>query len=182
MSSESNIPDTLYDKLNKIYRLSVYGMPGERDNAKKILSGLLKKYAISIEDIQNEEVKEYRFSYRNKHELTLFKQIVFKVFNKPTINYGLTPKHIFVECTKVQFIEIEEMYRLYKLALKKEIRKVLKDLTEAFIHKHRLFPDIDIKTNKNPQPIDLDHLRRLLVLMAGCENVKRPRKAIEYNG
>ena len=61
--------------LKKLKALSDRGVSGEKENATKLLKKLMKKYGISEEEIQKDEVKEIYINLRTDIEVRLASQI-----------------------------------------------------------------------------------------------------------
>ena len=113
--------------LRKIQELAKRGVGGEAINAQNQLEILLKKYNLKLEDIE-EEKKDYHFLNAKNFDLKLLRQIAARV------NYNLNvvvlpPKKVkefmvegncVIECTVAEFIEIEQMFHIYRKLYKKE--------------------------------------------------------------
>lgn len=131
--------------LKKIYALAVGGFGGEQENAKIILDKLLKKYSMSIEQLQEEcdEEKNIKIDVKTptKYEGKILSQVVYKVINEKGHCYDLyrkgkkIPKVVRVHCTAREEIEIRFLYDFYRMLWFEEVEFFL----EAFIQKHELF-------------------------------------------
>lgn len=53
--------DNKKERLKKIYNLSLKGVGGEREQAQAILDKLLKKYELSLDDIDDEDTASYDY-------------------------------------------------------------------------------------------------------------------------
>ena len=69
------------ERLKGVYALALNGVEGEKQSAKKILDKLLEKYNLSIEDIEEEQVEIFAFTYRGKWQKSLLIQIAYKVLD-----------------------------------------------------------------------------------------------------
>jgi len=140
---DSNQPDEIHNKLQKLKTLAERGSPNERDNARLLFEKLCKKYKISIEDITlSDEKKMCWFKYTGGDLFRkLLMQCIYKTVGITDKNYSLykrgkTRNLIGVECTIAQGIEIELDYAFYSEHLKIELQR----LTEMFIQRNDIFP------------------------------------------
>lgn len=62
------------ERLQKLYALAMRGVGGEKEQARALLEKLAKKYAISMEDLDEEAVKEFIFEYHGKEQERILKQ------------------------------------------------------------------------------------------------------------
>jgi len=69
------VEESIRRKLKKIMVLAERGEAGERDVAQKMLDELLAKHDLTFEEILAGEVRDYKFSYRNKWERRLLLQL-----------------------------------------------------------------------------------------------------------
>lgn len=67
------------ERLKKLYALALRGVGGEKVQAQAILEKLLKKYAISLEELDEQAVNEYHLEYHGKEQEKLLKQTIYKV-------------------------------------------------------------------------------------------------------
>lgn len=65
------------------------GVGGEKETAKAILEKLLKKYAVSLDELDEETVCEYELEYHGKEQERLLKQTIYKVTDE---------KELFTDC------------------------------------------------------------------------------------
>lgn len=115
------------DLARKLKALADRGVGGEKRNAQKILDSLLKKHSISIEEIEGDKIETYYFKASGIYS-DLLHQIVKRV------NYNLkvwevpvkaqkkfrVAGNIFTECTAAEYIEIDQMFSVYKKLFKEE--------------------------------------------------------------
>ena len=130
-------------KLKKIYALVLEGSDGEKEAAEAALSKLLKKYHLTLDDLNDSLEEDYIFEYHSVDERKLLVQVVYQVldrsgaclylYNNRTKRYLKTK--ICVSCTKAQFIEIEYLYDFYKRLWEQEKQSMF----EAFVQKHEIF-------------------------------------------
>ena len=129
----------ILDKIMKVKALADRGSEGERANAEKMLSTLMKKYGINDDDIISDKVEMYMIDTENQLYIQLLVQIansvaghdlkVFGIDNAPKkakkeladFGYGDANGNVAIECTKAQFIEIKMKFDIYKEDIKKQI-------------------------------------------------------------
>ncbi len=56
------------ERLKKLYALAMRGVGGEKETAQAILDKLLKKYAMTIDDLDEEVIQEYELEYHGKEQ------------------------------------------------------------------------------------------------------------------
>lgn len=113
----------------KLKALADQGVGGEKINAETMLNALLKKYKITLEEIEGESIKKYFFNL-NPEEYRFFHQIVKNV-NFSIKVYGPIPKkkiktlqiegNLFIESTASDYIEIETKFEFYKGLYEEEL-------------------------------------------------------------
>ena len=74
--------DSKKELLLKLQELAKRGINGKKENADKLLKKLMKKYNISEDEINNEEINEVELELRNDIEVRLASQILFSFFDK----------------------------------------------------------------------------------------------------
>lgn len=76
------------ERLKKLYALAMRGVGGEKETAQAILDKLLKKYAMTIDDLDEEVIQEYELEYHGKEQDRILMQTVYKVTDeKDTFNH-----------------------------------------------------------------------------------------------
>ncbi len=107
----------------KLKALAERGMPGEKDKAEKMLNDLLKKHNLTIEEIEDEKVEMHFFDIPDGSVgVQLLNQVIGLV--NPTLKmYGKFPKEVMdelnlggnhsIECTMLEYVEIEGMFSFY---------------------------------------------------------------------
>ena len=71
--------DKLSDTMKKLLELSKRGIDGEKENAEKLLTKMMKKYHISKEDLEKEDIKEFKIVYKDSFDEKLCCQVYYKV-------------------------------------------------------------------------------------------------------
>lgn len=154
------------DRLKKLHTLAMKGVDGEKENAQKILEELLKKYDVTLSELESndEKIENFTFWYKGEAERQILAQIHYKVTDNSTYyrlykNERLSKTMLRFKCTKSQKVEIEFLFDFYKRLWEEEYQIFL----DAFICKHRLFGNgNDSKEDSNP---DLDRYERILSMM-----------------
>jgi hypothetical protein len=133
-----------------------------------MLSKLLAKYSMTIEDLENEAqpVTRREFKYTTEYERRLLAQVIARVLGtmKPDIWRRRGKKALLIDLTALQFAEVDVRYTAYRDALRKELRKATERVLAAFIHSN----DLGVASNDNggPEaPYDMDELAAIMALM-----------------
>lgn len=161
MSSNSEQPN--YDLLKKVRALAERGSEGEKQNARKILNRLIKKYGIDERELDDEYISEHEFRFKGEFEKLLLAQV--KAHLTPYLRlytYKRTSGKAYMECTDREAIIVSIEFDFYKMAWKEDVRFFF----EAFIQKHRLF---DTSPGAGTNEIDDEKYMRLLSLMNGIQ-------------
>lgn len=113
----------------KLKELAEKGIGGEKKNAQILLSNLLRKHNLTIEDIEGEMQNQFYFKIAKNNEL-LFLQVV-KNTNPDIKIYGSFPQKMIkeyhlsgnyqIECTDSEYIEIEAKFYVYSRLYKQEL-------------------------------------------------------------
>lgn len=139
------------------------GVGGEKETAKKKLSKLLSDNNLTEDDLNEELISYYLFSYQGAHKRHLLGQIIYKVIGavdgKPPAIYKSkgTRNKIGVYCTASQKIEIELDFEFYSRLLDEEFEVV----TEAFIDAQNLFPSNAPVSTIDPNSLSQEEIERL---------------------
>ena len=135
------LSDKTKDRIKKLQALAERGVGGEKETAKNKLEKLLKENGItSLEELEEDKVEYFLFSYNGKHEIRLLKQCVYKVLGysadrTPYRSQGYRQK-IGYYCTRAQKIEIELEFEFYRNVFYEELDTFM----SAFIQKQGIFP------------------------------------------
>ena len=114
--------------LKKIQELAKRGVDGEAVNAQELLSDLLKKYNLTLEDLESSDIAD-RYMKVNKDDVRILHQIVGNV-NYSIEMYVLPASkvkllglsgNVIITCTSAEFIEIEQKFEVYSALYKKEL-------------------------------------------------------------
>ncbi|WP_320980004.1 DUF2786 domain-containing protein [Bacteroides sp.] len=168
--------DKIIDKLKKLLALAERGYQGEADNARRILEAELLKHGLTIEDVCSDNRRERIFKYNSKAERTLLIQVILnylgskhKAFNEST--YNGKSKIVRIELTDLEYIDIQDMYEFHKSHFRKERNRLLKDMLNAYVQKHKIFDSDPEDSDREEKDIDWEELRRIFTLSASMEDV-----------
>lgn len=59
------------EHLKKLYELAMRGVDGEKEQAQAILKKLLKKYAMTLDELDEDIINDYELEYHGKEQDTL---------------------------------------------------------------------------------------------------------------
>ena len=179
----------IIDRLKKIKALSEKGVGGEKGSAERHLEELMRKYGITEEDLNEEEIAVERF-FNACENTALFVQIVCKIFGKKSSLYKRKIKREYrlyftnngelgdvdfthsVVCTKAEFLEIKFYYETYLADYKKQLDVFF----YAYLDKNNLLLPCD--ENKQPTEEEDKIALNALMMQQGIEK-KVINKAIE---
>ena len=170
------------DKLKHVYNLALNGVDGEQAVANKVLQKLLKKYNVSLSQLQEEDdnIDVSLFNVRKGIQQKLLRQIAYKVLDTQPDFYcayvgesqRLSPSKLGVKCTKSQAIEIQFLFDFYIKLWETEVDKLM----YAFIIKHSLFGTGDVDNTEDS--LSLDKLEKILNMVEGLDS-KTPYKQLK---
>ncbi|CAM1374377.1 Protein of unknown function [Tenacibaculum litopenaei] len=143
----------LKEKLSKLYELAKRGVDGEKINAELMLNKMLEKHGLTISDIDTETPKERYYPYTTTMSNTLIRQIIYRVTERTDIYSIRSYKEIVVKATDYEHIQILEQIDFHLENFNKERKQFLKDFTDAYVQKHRLFKETTEEDLKNRKPL-----------------------------
>jgi len=158
----------------KLKALSERGEHGEKHNAADMLTKLLKKHDLSVEDIEREEISSHFLSFKLKQE-TLLTQIIYSILGHRMKLYphvSLKTK-MMVKCTSAEFIEIEAAFPFYWNKYEKELGL----FDKAFTYKNYLFPkNSDSSKNKKQEKITDEEAEKIVQMMSSIDGSKHHKQ------
>lgn len=168
------------ERLKKLYALAMRGVGGEKETAQAILDKLLKKYAMTLDDLDEEVIQEYELEYHGKEQDRILMQTVYKVTDeKDTFNHlqytysgRACRTRLRVRCTAAQKAEIEFLFSFYARLWEKEKEALL----QAFFQKHRIFGNL--KEGESGKELSDEELEKMYALMHGLSD-EQPLKQLE---
>jgi len=139
--------------LKKLDALAKRGIGGEKENAAERLSFLMKKYDITIDQIEGEIQSERSFMVSNEQRQFAVQVIASVCGKRDTYMFVHEKKKknraIIVSCTDYEFIEIEQRIAFYWEKYQEEMAIFY----SAFIQKNKLFskPDGEEKESSDTE-------------------------------
>lgn len=131
-----------------------------------MLSRLLTKYGMKVEDLENEAqpVTRREFKYGTEYERKLLIQIVANVLGTREISVWKPRgrKARYVDLTALQYAEVDVRYTAMRVALRKELDKAAGRVYSAFIHTNNL--GVAASDDEGPG-MDMDELAAIMALM-----------------
>lgn len=163
--------------LLKLKELSKKGINGEKENAAKLLEKLMKKYNISEEELNNEEIKGVYINLKNEIEVRLASQILYAFFDNAKL-YKVNKFKVkyYTELTSAQEIEFKYMFSIYLEDFKRQELVFYR----AFINKNNIFPkSVTVETveAKNFSSEEIKERALVEIMMDGLE-ITQVRKAL----
>jgi hypothetical protein len=132
--------DKVISLARKLKALAEQGIGGEKENADAQLKRLLKKYNLTIEEIEGEKLIRREFFYNTKEKDLFIHQIIGSVIGKKEAikrgtysRYG--KKHILVDLANTEYIEVAEKIEFFW----KHYQEEKEIFYSAFIQKNQLF-------------------------------------------
>lgn len=167
------------ERLKKLYALALRGVGGEKEQAQAILDKLLKKYAMTLDDLDDEVIQEYDLEYHGKEQDRILMQTAYKVtddknaFNHLQYNHSgrACRTRLRVRCTAAQKAEIEFLFNFYVRLWEKEKEALL----QAFFQKHRIFGNL--KDGESGAELSPEELLKLELMMKGLSD-EQPLKQL----
>lgn len=160
------------ERLKKLYALAMRGVGGEKEQAQAILKKLLKKYAMTLDDLDEEVIQEYDLEYHGKEQDRILMQTVYKVTDSSDSFSHLQYNHsgracrtrLRVRCTAAQKAEIEFLFSFYVKLWEKEKEALL----QAFFQKHCIFGNP--KEGESGKELSDEELEKMYALMHGLSD------------
>jgi hypothetical protein len=167
-------------RLHKVLALARHGAQGERDAAEHQLEVMLKKYGLTLADLESgTEKKRYEFKPKDKADYSLLRQILLMVHGGNGLKvFSSTASRtkIYVELTCAQHAEVVMTFAVMRAALKKEL-----DLAfVAFIHANQLFDNAPREPMETIRTADEDAEDMRIMVRAALIQKTAVRKALTY--
>lgn len=156
--------------VKKIKALADSGVGGEKENAQKILTELMRRYNISEEELCEENIKEFEIKIPKvfkAHELAVqtFYSVVGCKNEKKFFSGYKEKRNRFVFCTSAEFVEFEAKYKFYLHYLEKESERFY----SAFIQANKIFPPKGLERENVEQETLTNEDIEVLKMAAGLE-------------
>lgn len=162
--------ELLIDKLRKIEALARSGVGGEKETAQRMLDALCKKHGITIDQIAETVTEDVLFTIKDRWENSLLETIIVHICRTTKIRNWYRGRKRGFELTRLQRIDVEDCFKHYKKAYTAERKRLMEDLTTAFVHKHRLFGPPSDKEDADDKSLDLERMARLVALIRGMNS------------
>ncbi len=168
------------ERLQKLYALAMRGIGGEKEQAQAMLEKLTKKYAISMQDLDEEVVQDFVFEYHGDEQERILIQTIYMVTDDKNSMYNLRytasgkacKTKLGARCTAAQKVEIESLFDFHKKLWEREKEALL----QAYFQKHHLFGSL--KDGEKAKELSPEELRKMEALIKGLSDDK-PLKQIE---
>ena len=159
-------PERIQELLRALSVMAERGTEHERKIAASKLHQILDKYDLTLGDMIDTATEECWFKYTTSMEKRLLHQIHSMVTNEHSGRYWQAPRKtkIGFDLTKIQHIEMQELWSAYRPALRDHIKMAY----AAFVQKQRIFPD---GSGEGQPELDPDYLERLVAMMGGIKKV-----------
>lgn len=176
--------ENINPKLLKVVALAKQGVGGERTNAIKAVRRICATEGLNFDDVMNaSDEREYTLdiAWRNKAEEDILAQVCFKfaVPDGGDLSFNKYRKCFFYTTTPGRHIETTHAAAVYLAAFRKERKRILNDLTAAFIYKHNIVrPRAKDAPPQEMSKEDREAAARQINLMSNLEDVSI-RKALK---
>lgn len=165
--SFDKLPVNVQQRIIKIYELSIKGVDGEKDTAKRQLSTFLKKYNLTHDDLLEKPKKPYVFKFSSKTHKKLLFQIVWSVigdeWTKCVLN--LSAKSIIFSLSEIDYADINVKYSVYR----RDFDLMFKDFYQAFLLANDIYYADSAFEDKNETLEDKQRSRRIGRMALGIE-------------
>lgn len=163
--------DKIRTRAMKVLALARRGERGEKEAAQSMLDRLLEKYGMSMADLDDEsESKQWvRLSYRGPFEKRVLVAVACKVLNVSALQVHRRKgaQNFEVELTRVQALEIELQWAIYR----RELKKTLANSVAAFVHANSIYSNALPDANKQASPLSPEDVAAILAMAKGMKSV-----------
>lgn len=144
--SFDKLPVNVQQRIIKIHELSIKGIDGEKDNAKRQLSVFLKKYNLTCDDLLEKPKKLYVFKFSSTAHRKLLFQILWSVLGNGwgAFILGATTKSVTMSLNQVDYADIKVKYDVYR----RDFDLKLDEFFSAFILANDIYHAEDVVTAK----------------------------------
>lgn len=159
----------LLEKAKKILALVERGVPGEQDNAQRLLDELFAKYNLTMADLEDNPRTPHRFyGTKRKDDLTI--AVMCAVLKTSQVHLRSTKRgehFLEVECTEAEAVQIQFQVDFYWKALQKEYKVFF----HAFIVRNKLYnPNQNVDPDKTYTQEELDYFRKVQQYVKDIKN------------
>lgn len=166
--------ESIMEKLKKLKALADRDCAGEAHNARRLLEKMCAKYGVKLEELAEEKPEKHKFVVGRSVLLhTLFSQCYGYVMkNKQNMSYWrLSRNEIVVECTKLEYVELLSLYEWHKAHFEKEFEEHRQLLLEAYISKHKIYPESSGVDGRELTSAEIERLLKIHALEETLEDV-----------
>lgn len=145
------------DLLLKIKRLAEQGIGGEKTNAQALLTKLLKKHKMTLDDLNENKEELFFMKYNN---MPFGERLLIQIMWQVTNNHAqgtYQKKTLAVMAKKSQQIEIAYRYEIYCEHLKKELELFY----ASYINANKIFGKTE-GNSKNSSNLDVSRVLRMM--------------------
>lgn len=156
-------------KLKKLLALAERGVQGEAENVRRLLEKLCKEYGISIEELLDENKKEWHIFDvgKDKTYKDLFSQCYFSIVNENSMPYkSVSRSKIAIELIAMQYAELVSLYEWHKANFIKDLEDLKENILLAYCWKHSLYSKKESDDDKSSElsPEDIERLWKIMRL------------------
>ncbi len=161
-------------KLLKLLALARHGVGGEKENAASVLDKLLKKYCLTLEDLDdaNAERQIYWIKASGKSETTLLSQCVAATvpgWDRATYRHRGVRGVTGYALTHAEHMQIDLMFEIHRRALKKHVEKQRKLAVLSYIQTNEIFPAASDDAPAKPSKLSEEDVMQIISMMRGME-------------
>lgn len=168
MQKPKSMDQKLLDKAKKILALAEKGIPGEKDNAQRLLDELFAKYSLTMADLEDNPRTPHKFfGTKRKDELTI--AIMCAVTKQSTIMLHKTKRgehYLAIDCTDAEAAQIQFQIDFYWKALQKEYKAFF----HAFCARNKLYNPTESDPDRTYTQAELDYFRKVRQYMSTIKN------------
>lgn len=170
------------ERLKSVYNLALNGVDGEKESAKKILGKLLEKYAVSINELEEDQTEIFAFSFRGKWQRKLLIQVAYKVLDRQPSFYNVkagnskrtSPSQIGIKCTNYQRTQIMFLHDFYCQLWESELDKLML----AFVYKHDLYGTGELDEDIRSESPSIEEMMKIQSMIDGLDD-RSPLKQLK---
>ena len=178
--------ESIKAKLKKLLALAERGVQGEAENARRLLEKLCNEYGISIDELLDENKKEWHIFDvgKDKTYKDLFAQCYFSIVDEISMSYkSVSRSKIAIELTAMQYAELVNLYEWHKANFIKDLEDLKENILLAYCRKHSLYSKKESDDNKSSElsPEDIERLWKIMRLQESL-NDNQYHKLLEQGG
>lgn len=158
--------DRIKQRLIKILTLARRGIGGEKENAERMLNNLLKKYSLTLADLEDDEKIQVDLRFKGKHERDILVQCVYSTIKGwDQMAYSDNRRGLFrVKVTKAEGVELALKWNAHRKAFKKEVAKQMNILMLAYVSRNHLYSDAAEDENNEESSLSLEDIEAIVAI------------------